>query len=472
MKALMPRLFKVKPDAQNRISSRNGLADLLAIRPNFIEAVSANPARYYGQMEIPRRDGGMRIIHPPRKPLRQAQRTLLNALYRRLRIPPYLHGGIPQKSIFTHARVHVGRQMVATLDVRAFFPSTTAAHVEPVLRAAGLSDEALSDALALTMLDNALPQGSPTSSLLVSPAAPDGENGYYRTRPSFSLSARDAESYVREIDYRVGDGAATTYAAPVALPEGTNQVVYWSLDSTGWRETDKIASFQVDLGAPAAEGSLAGILGNEGVYLSCVGVSLSAADTVSGVDWIEYQLGTSGWQRYTGPLSITEEGSWTVLYRAKDRAGNLSEQKRLSFSIDLGVPLVAAHQMNEPGLTVLYLEAVDTGSGVRSLEYGVDGGGVQQYRAPIVLTAVGTHVVLYRAGDAAGQYSGWQSVSADVVAYTPGRLVKDLVFAYWRPGREVVESVQVGAQLYGPSDGIGDPDDYGNRFSGNTGPLN
>ncbi len=113
--------------------------------------------------------------------------------------------------------------------------------------------------------------------------------------------------------------------------------------------------------------------------------------------------------------------------------------------------------MSEPGLTVVYLEASDSGSGVKSIQYSLDGGAVVEYSAPIVLTVVGVHQVSYRAGDAAGQYSLWQSEGADVVPYTPGRLVKDLVFAYWRPGREVVESVQVGQTLYAPSDG--DPED-------------
>jgi RNA-directed DNA polymerase len=56
--------------------------------------------------------------------------------------------------------------LVATLDVKDFFPTTDSSLVEPVFDEAGSIDEALSDAIAMTMLDGALPQGSPTSSLL------------------------------------------------------------------------------------------------------------------------------------------------------------------------------------------------------------------------------------------------------------------------------------------------------------------
>ncbi len=62
--------------------------------------------------------------------------------------------------------------------------------------------------------DNLAP---PATTLTPSPALPDGEHGYYMSLPSFSLSAKDAESYVQASMYQIGDGETKTYTAPVTL---------------------------------------------------------------------------------------------------------------------------------------------------------------------------------------------------------------------------------------------------------------
>ncbi|MBX3412370.1 MAG: RNA-directed DNA polymerase [Pirellulales bacterium] len=148
------------------ISTRERLARTLNVSPVVIGEFVAEPARWYSQFTVPKPSGGNRIIQPPKKPLRRVQRALLRLLYSRLQVPPYLHGGVPKRSILTHARSHLGRKMVATLDVKNFFPSTQQKFVQPIFEMAGIVDEALTDALAITMLAEGLPQGAPTSSLL------------------------------------------------------------------------------------------------------------------------------------------------------------------------------------------------------------------------------------------------------------------------------------------------------------------
>jgi hypothetical protein len=297
--------------------------------------------------------------------------------------------------------------------------------------------------------DNLAP---PETALSPSPALPDGEHGYYVSQPSFALDAKDAESYVRESMYQVGDSEARTYTAPVTLPEGNSQVIYWSVDSTGWREGQKLASFQVDLDPPSVSGELSGIAGPAGVYFSTVGVTVSASDAVSGVQRIEYALTDGAWRLYSSPLSFTQEGIWRLKYRAVDIAGNVSAGKPMSFSIDLGAPVVSAHVTSEPGITVVYVEASDSGSGVQAIQYSVDGGEARQYASPVALTVIGSHTVSYRAGDAAGQWSGWETANATVSRYASGRLVSELEFANWQPGREVVQGVRVGERLYAPAE--------------------
>jgi RNA-directed DNA polymerase len=190
----MPSPLLVKAEARKQISTRAQLAVLLGVHPDFVRRVAGKPADFYGHLTVPKANGELRIINPPRKPLRSAQRALLRVLYQRLRIPAYLHGGIPRRSIFTHASLHVGHTMVATLDVKSFFPSTTRGHIEPVFAIAGIVEEALEDAIALTMLNNSLPQGSPTSSLMANLAFIPADRRF------LLLCARKSLNYSRYVD--------------------------------------------------------------------------------------------------------------------------------------------------------------------------------------------------------------------------------------------------------------------------------
>src|SRR5205823_2039750 len=100
----------------------------------------------------------------------------------------YMHGGLPRRSIFWHASSHLGRTMVATLDVKKFFASTSMPMVEPVLTRLGIVGEAAADILTLTMLENSLPEGSPASSLLANFAFSEIDQRFLRLCRHWSLS--------------------------------------------------------------------------------------------------------------------------------------------------------------------------------------------------------------------------------------------------------------------------------------------
>jgi RNA-directed DNA polymerase len=170
--------IRTTPAADRVIRTRSELARLLDSNGDFIAGVVADPGKFYTAFPVPKPNGELRMIRPPRRSLRHLQRTLLQELYRRVRVRSCLHGGIRGRSIVTHATSHVGRHMVATLDIRKFFPSTTAAHLIPVLTALGFVEDALCDVLALVLLDGQLPQGAPTSSLLANLAFAPGDTNF------------------------------------------------------------------------------------------------------------------------------------------------------------------------------------------------------------------------------------------------------------------------------------------------------
>ena len=107
-----------------------------------------------------------------------------------------------------------------------------------------------------------------------------------------------------------------------------------------------------------------------------------------------------------------------------------------------------AHATTEPGLGVVYIQASDSGSGVDRIEYALDGGSFKTYGEPVVITAVGSHTVSYRAVDRAGLASATATVSLQIEAYHAGNMIQDLRFATREEGREVVTNVGVGQLLY------------------------
>lgn len=54
-------------------------------------------------------------------------------------------------------------------------------------------------------------------------------------------------------------------------------------------------------------------------------MTISATDTESGVDKIEYSVDGQPCALYTEPLVVNQPGARTVRYRATDKAGNISD---------------------------------------------------------------------------------------------------------------------------------------------------
>lgn len=142
------------------------LASLLDLPVNKLERLVLDAPLLYTSFQVDKGNGKTRTIRPPARPLRELQRTLLDVLQACIRYPRWMMGGVPKRSIFNHAKPHVGRKMVATFDVKAFYPSTKPAMVRPVLERLGFGDAAADAVLRLVTKDDELPQGSPSSGFL------------------------------------------------------------------------------------------------------------------------------------------------------------------------------------------------------------------------------------------------------------------------------------------------------------------
>ncbi|QEU88808.1 OmpL47-type beta-barrel domain-containing protein [Streptomyces viridosporus] len=263
--------------------------------------------------------------------------------------------------------------------------------------------------------------------------------GAYVGSASVAVEATDEGSGVDRIEYAIGDdGAWQPYTAPVVVDRvGTHTVRYRALDRAGNVSAEKSVQFTVvappsdDTAPPDTSATVDGERNGDGAYIDMATVTVTASDTGSGVNTIEYAIGADGaWQPYTGPVMVHRTGTHTVRYRATDRAGNVSAEKSVEFTVvaappqDTTPPVTGATvtgTKNSDGAYVgnarVTVSATDEGgSGVAGIEYSLDGGPYLAYTQPVVVDRAGRHTVAYRASDKAGNTSQALTVSFTVVA--------------------------------------------------------
>ncbi|MFF0793012.1 OmpL47-type beta-barrel domain-containing protein, partial [Streptomyces spiralis] len=179
-----------------------------------------------------------------------------------------------------------------------------------------------------------------------------------------------------------------------------------------------------DTTAPDTSATVSGTKDASGNYVDSATVTVSASDSGSGVDKVEYALDGGAYTVYTDPVKVSAVGQHTLTYRASDKAGNTSAVKSVSFAVvaappqDTTAPETSATVSGTKDASGNYVDsatvtvtASDAESGVAKIEYALDGGAYQDYSAPVKVSAVGQHTLTYRASDKAGNTSAVKSVS-------------------------------------------------------------
>ncbi|WP_405622128.1 OmpL47-type beta-barrel domain-containing protein [Streptomyces sp. NBC_00076] len=263
--------------------------------------------------------------------------------------------------------------------------------------------------------------------------------GEYVGSASVAVSATDeGGSGVDAVQYAVGDtGEWLPYTTPVVVDQvGSHRVRYRATDKAGNVSAEKSVEFTVvapssdDTTAPETSATVSGERNADGTYVDMATVTVSASDTGSGVNTVEYAVGSGVWQPYTAPVMVHQVGAHTVRYRATDKAGNVSAEKSVQFTVVAAAPQDSTAPVtgvsvdgtrNSGGAYVrsakVTVSATDEGgSGVDRIEYSLDAGPYLAYTAPVVVDRVGAHTVAYRASDKAGNTSAARTVSFMVVA--------------------------------------------------------
>ncbi|MFC9272093.1 OmpL47-type beta-barrel domain-containing protein [Streptomyces zhihengii] len=260
-------------------------------------------------------------------------------------------------------------------------------------------------------------------------------DGAYIGQATVAIGADDEGSGVEKVEYALGaDGPWQPYTAPVVVDQvGAHVLRYRATDKAGNTAAEKSAEFTVaapptdDTTAPETSATVSGEKDAEGNYLDMATVTVTASDTGSGVNTIEYAVGDGAWQPYTAPVMVHEAGAHTVRYKATDKAGNAAAEKSVAFTVvtppdpDTTAPVTAASvagTRNSDGAYItsatVTLSAADTESGVEKIEYSLDSGPYLAYTTPVIVDRVGHHTVRYRATDKAGNTAEAKSVSFSV----------------------------------------------------------
>jgi len=157
---------------------------------------------------------------------------------------------------------------------------------------------------------------------------------------------------------------------------------------------------------------------------------LTATDNLSDVDYIEYKLDETQFQKYQGPFNITDEGPHTVLYRAVDKAGNRETDHVYHVTIDNTAPEVRVlsatpffvnngKYFTAPGNSFTFRVA-DTLSGIKSVLYGVNSTEMKAYNNDVIKFDVpGSQLIQYRAEDNVGNKTTEGSLLVEVDADKP-----------------------------------------------------
>lgn len=230
----------------------------------------------------------------------------------------------------------------------------------------------------------------PVTSATVTPAAADGAAGWYITRPSVALTLETgSEAAVRQYSF---DGTTwTDYTAPIAIPDGAQNLMYRSRTSDTIIEDAHTLPLKVDTVVPTVQPTFS--------KASRI-VDATVTDVSSGPGTIEVREGAGAWTPFTGPRTMGPAGT-TLEFRATDIAGNPSAVVPLTVTPAIGTAATISPPAPE-GLDGWYTSlptvalTLETGDPAAVRQYSFDGTTWIDYLAPVGIPQ-GTSTFYYRA---------------------------------------------------------------------------
>lgn len=144
------------------------LSIYLGVPLDVLKNLAQNAPKGYRPYKQKKKDGGFRIIDNPSESLKELQRRIKKRLLELHPLPPPIMGGVKGIGIKDYATIHIGQPDVVCLDIKNCFPSVSNELVFRVYRENyGFSEQVASTLTKLTTFRGRLPQGAPSSNLLL-----------------------------------------------------------------------------------------------------------------------------------------------------------------------------------------------------------------------------------------------------------------------------------------------------------------
>jgi len=212
------------------------------------------------------------------------------------------------------------------------------------------------------------------------------------------------------------DGQDPKYSSPMYLDsEGYNSIrTPWKVDpetrKVVFPKEEVVFELYADSKAPVTKVSYGSVklYSMEGKTLMMpTEVSFNASDEISGVADIFYSLDGASFQKYSSPISLSEEKAYALKYYSVDKVGNTEEVSSVSIQIDKAAPATAMEVNGDKSENVVSsrssfsLSAEDNISGVSKTFYSIDEGRTYEYASDISLARLseGEHTLTYFSAD-------------------------------------------------------------------------
>jgi hypothetical protein len=253
---------------------------------------------------------------------------------------------------------------------------------------------------------------------------PAAGSGWYTAPYAVALSATDSESGVARMQWRVDGGGAVDASNGETITLSSSGVFTLetrAVDEAGNASAWRAETVRIDLSAPNDTTDP----GTVAWRPTATSVTVTAADPLSGLDHVEWEL--DGGAVQSGPnastVAIAGDGAHTLRTRAVDVAGNISSWRTHTIRVDTVTPTddTAAPGGWQTGPLAVTVAGSDAHSGVAQVTYQLDGGAQTAGPSPTVVTVSGDgdHVLTSKVRDNAGNESGWKSTTVRIDTTAP-----------------------------------------------------
>lgn len=146
------------------------------------------------------------------------------------------------------------------------------------------------EASSLTLDETVIPDtDAPVTSISTSPAAPDGDSGWFRSPVTVTLTARDAYGSPATIYYSWNENPFAVYPGSFVGPPGENLLSFYSVDEQGNTEAVQTPLLKVDASIdPPAALSPRGSEAAPTPVRGTLNLDAAAGDAVSGVNYVAF----------------------------------------------------------------------------------------------------------------------------------------------------------------------------------------